>query len=379
MTPEALCSALLVAPVDRMAPSCELSEKDALEALHRELDAARALCDEQVVRAATEGRLVIDGEKASACVVEVERAGRSWLGPHAASLNLAAFPACRGVLVGRQASGDVCATELECKDGLRCVGAKDGSLGRCSEPSSDTACRPGSAAFAIDRRSACPPSKQCVPVPEYKAPMRIGSGRRDPPTLRPGEATVSEGLPRVVVYRIVRQNLGRFRLCYEAALKSAPELAGKVDLAFTIDASGTVRAASAKASTIEEPTFRACLEKSLTSLSFPQPEGSASVRVSYPMAFGPPAKGDPVRPVAVETGSWLDGRPGTCEAPPSGDAPCVFHTDCPLDSYCSTAPVHGDPNRCEKRKTAGAKCFEAVECLGTCTVQGTCASVCASG
>src|SRR5687767_8833631 len=58
-----------------------------------------------------------------------------------------------------------------------------------------------------------------------------------PPQLRQGSTRV-EGpgrLPPEVIQRIVRQNFGRFRLCYETELKKQPELTGKVEVTFTIE------------------------------------------------------------------------------------------------------------------------------------------------
>ena len=51
-----------------------------------------------------------------------------------------------------------------------------------------------------------------------------------------------------VVKRIVRQNFGRFRLCYENGLRTNPKLAGKVVVTFTILKTRPPRHASRAAS-----------------------------------------------------------------------------------------------------------------------------------
>ena len=55
---------------------------------------------------------------------------------------------------------------------------------------------------------------------------------RTGPSLREGAVQVNGRLPPEVIQRIVRQNFGRFRLCYEDGLKSNPELAGRVTVKF---------------------------------------------------------------------------------------------------------------------------------------------------
>mgnify|MGYP006314362019 FL=1 len=50
-------------------------------------------------------------------------------------------------------------------------------------------------------------------------------------------------LPPEVIQRIVRQNFGRFRLCYENGLRNNPTLSGRVSVKFVIDRSGAVSTA----------------------------------------------------------------------------------------------------------------------------------------
>jgi TonB family protein len=101
-----------------------------------------------------------------------------------------------------------------------------------------------------------------------------------------GDAQVSGALPTEVIRRIVRQNFGRLKMCYESGLRSNPALAGKVVVRFLIDRAGAVTNAQAQSSTIGDETVVACVVRAFTTLSFPEPE-NGSVTVTYPVLFSP--------------------------------------------------------------------------------------------
>lgn len=110
--------------------------------------------------------------------------------------------------------------------------------------------------------------------------------RRGAVSVRMGKTTVSTGLPPEVVQRVVRQNFGRFRLCYENGLRSKPTMAGRVDVRFKITSTGTVESAKATGTDLS-PTVVSCVEKAFTGLRFPEPEGGKLVTVVYPITFAP--------------------------------------------------------------------------------------------
>lgn len=112
------------------------------------------------------------------------------------------------------------------------------------------------------------------------------AGSRSVPSIREGAVQVTGRLPPEVVQRIVRQNFGRFRLCYERGLKANPSLAGRVSVRFVIDATGAVASASDAGSTLPSPDTVGCVVRSFGQLSFPQPE-SGAVTVVYPMELAP--------------------------------------------------------------------------------------------
>jgi hypothetical protein len=111
--------------------------------------------------------------------------------------------------------------------------------------------------------------------------------RPRPPRLHDGAPTLSSaGLPPEVVRRIVRQNFGRFRLCYEDGLRGDPTLGGEVKVRFVIDTDGAVSVASDAGSTLADPSVVTCVVRGFMGLSFPSPSAGSLV-VVYPVYFAP--------------------------------------------------------------------------------------------
>lgn len=113
-----------------------------------------------------------------------------------------------------------------------------------------------------------------------------GAHRARPPEVRMGATTVSGRLPPEVIQRIVRQNHGRFRLCYENALRQNPNLMGRVNVRFEIRTDGSVGNVRDAESTIESAEMRSCVLRAFTLLNFPEPSGGI-VTVTYPLVFTP--------------------------------------------------------------------------------------------
>jgi len=112
-----------------------------------------------------------------------------------------------------------------------------------------------------------------------------GSHRARPPQVRMGATSVSGRLPPEVIQRIVRQNFGRFRLCYENGLRNNPNLQGRVSVRFVINRDGRVSNVGGGGD-IPDGGVVSCVTRAFYGLSFPQPEGGI-VTVSYPIVFTP--------------------------------------------------------------------------------------------
>jgi Ca-activated chloride channel family protein len=116
---------------------------------------------------------------------------------------------------------------------------------------------------------------------------RLGSSHAaSAPKVRPGAIRVSGRLPPEVVERIVRQNVGRFRMCYEQGLARDPRLQGSVSARFVIGGDGTSSNVSDGGSDLADAGVRSCVLATLSGLSFPEPEDGPVV-VVYPILFTP--------------------------------------------------------------------------------------------
>jgi tetratricopeptide (TPR) repeat protein len=117
-----------------------------------------------------------------------------------------------------------------------------------------------------------------------------GSHQTSAPKVRMGKTEVSGRLPPEVIQRIVRQNFGRFRLCYERGLARSPNLAGQVRATFVIDRRGQVSSVQNQGSTLPDSSVVSCVISAFHGLEFPAPEGGM-VTVVYPIAFEPGSGG----------------------------------------------------------------------------------------
>lgn len=106
------------------------------------------------------------------------------------------------------------------------------------------------------------------------------------PKVRMGAVSVNGRLPPEVIQRIVRQNFGRFRLCYENGLRNNPNLQGRVGVRFLIGRDGAVTNVSNGGSDMPDGGVVSCVVRAFSGLSFPQPEAGI-VSVVYPIMFSP--------------------------------------------------------------------------------------------
>jgi hypothetical protein len=105
------------------------------------------------------------------------------------------------------------------------------------------------------------------------------------PNVRIAGTSVSGRLPPEVIQRIVRQNHGRFRACYESGLRTNPNLQGRVVASFVIGRDGTVANVSGGGD-LPDSGVISCVTRSFYGLTFPQPDGGI-VTVTYPIVLSP--------------------------------------------------------------------------------------------
>ncbi len=113
-----------------------------------------------------------------------------------------------------------------------------------------------------------------------------GTHTQHGPVMRVANTNVSGHIPPEVIQRIVRQNFGRFRLCYENGLRNNPNLAGRVGVRFIIGRDGSVSNAANGGSDLPDSGVVSCVTRAFYGLSFPQPD-EGIVTVTYPIMFSP--------------------------------------------------------------------------------------------
>ncbi len=149
---------------------------------------------------------------------------------------------------------------------------------------------PATAAPAQPDAAADPGAPSAAPA---AAPAGPSSGKRVP-RIRIGQVTLTGPLPIEVVQRIVRQNFGRLRVCYDNGLRANAELEGKVTVKFTIKPDGSVGTVDdGGGTTLPDKDMIACLRRAFGTLSYPEPENGGAVVVLYPMVFSPAADAAP--------------------------------------------------------------------------------------
>jgi len=162
---------------------------------------------------------------------------------------------------------------------------------RGSRPADDGPLAPATAAgipsAATSARVATPESLAPTGTLIVAGPSSGSPGHGTvPPHVHDDGATLSSAaLPPEVIRRIVRQNFGRFRLCYENGLRTDPTLAGSVRTRFVIESDGAAGTVSDAGSVMSDAGVVACVQRAFGSLAFPQPAGGVSMTVTYSLSF----------------------------------------------------------------------------------------------
>jgi hypothetical protein len=129
-------------------------------------------------------------------------------------------------------------------------------------------------------RSAATSRKNVVPRLDAEATSKDG-GR-----LSGDLRSIFNGLPPVVIQRIIREKYPLFRACYDDALQRDRHLKGSTCIRFVIEGDGKVSHVKLESSDIGDAEFRRCLNDRSKDLYFPQMDGG-TVTVAYPLRFSP--------------------------------------------------------------------------------------------
>lgn len=118
---------------------------------------------------------------------------------------------------------------------------------------------------SVAPRERSPEGSQRQPPPQGR--------RATTPRIRLGAVEATKGIPLEVIRRILRQNYGRFSLCYEKGLARRPKLAGEVKVAFVVERDGRTSHSRDGGSTLPDATVVRCITSAVGGLSFPSLEG----------------------------------------------------------------------------------------------------------
>jgi len=97
--------------------------------------------------------------------------------------------------------------------------------------------------------------------------------------------TVTQGLSKKAVHRLLTQHIHSIKLCLKQALDKGSFLKGKVVLCFVIDPAGRVTKMRVVESQVKNRELEHCMVQKLGALLFPAPEGGKKVTVTATFSF----------------------------------------------------------------------------------------------
>jgi TonB family protein len=115
----------------------------------------------------------------------------------------------------------------------------------------------------------------------------LGGKGKETTRIIPGNVTVAGGLDRAEVLKVIQRHASEIKFCYEQSLQKSPGLAGKVSMAWTIEASGTVQEANVAESSIGSAEVEKCMSERIRRWKFPEPRGGGVVDITFPWNFKP--------------------------------------------------------------------------------------------
>jgi hypothetical protein len=115
----------------------------------------------------------------------------------------------------------------------------------------------------------------------------FGTGRSDTAvsaSIDEEEVFIMGNIPKEVIAKIISDNMGQIRFCYQRQLQLQPNLRGKIVTDFIIGLEGSVTSAHVAKSSMGSPPVESCVVGVLRRLRFPKPGGGV-VEVKYPFSF----------------------------------------------------------------------------------------------
>jgi TonB family protein len=107
------------------------------------------------------------------------------------------------------------------------------------------------------------------------------------PKVRAAIGTVSPGIDKEIIRRVIRSHLMEVRGCYNQGLVRDPNLNGRVAIQFTIGPTGSVGAAVVAETSVDDSGVGNCIAKAVKRWKFPKPDTGGSTIVTYPFVLSP--------------------------------------------------------------------------------------------
>lgn len=117
--------------------------------------------------------------------------------------------------------------------------------------------------------------------------LDLGGRGKDDVGVVVDKITMSDGLSREVIGRIIQRHWNEIKYCYESELTKDPNLYGKVAVLFIIGGDGSVADAQIQQSTMGNANVETCMTNHIKRWKFPEPKGGGTVNVTYPWVFKP--------------------------------------------------------------------------------------------
>jgi len=100
-----------------------------------------------------------------------------------------------------------------------------------------------------------------------------------------GQPMHHDNVSRDAVAAVIRGHRAQVRYCYEKELHRSHDLAGRVVVAWTIDARGRATGVRVTSSTMNHAAVESCLVHRVSSWRFPAPAGGGTATITYPFIF----------------------------------------------------------------------------------------------
>ena len=129
-----------------------------------------------------------------------------------------------------------------------------------------------------------PPTERCF-VGFQDQSGRPDAGARGTEAAPPARSPYPEQVARLAL-----SHSKALKACYERELARQPDLAGRVEVEFTIARDGTVARSAIASSTLRSVAVESCVGKAICGWVFPRPEHDEPVTVTYPLSLRPASR-----------------------------------------------------------------------------------------